>query len=112
VSSPVPPRALDHARVRRRPDAQEVALAAGRLQQGDLAIGQRRRERNPGHSAAGADVDDRPGECLHAIQAAQGILEQRRPSLLDVFDRRQAWCLDEGFQPALKMLVRVSAHKG
>ena len=103
---------LDHASVRRRPDAQEIALAAGRLQQDDLAIGQRCRKRNPGHSAAGTDVDDRPLECLHTVEPAQGVLEQRCASLLGVLDRRQARCLDEGFQPALKPLIPVAAHKG
>ena len=53
-----------------------------------------------------------PANPSTTLEPAQRVVEQRCASLVDVLDRRQAWCFDEGFEPAVKQLVRVAAHKG
>src|SRR5439155_23171274 len=100
--------APDDARVRRRPPLEEVALAALGLDEHELLVGQRVRERDPRCAAARADVDDGPRQPLDQLDSAQRVLEQHAPRLAEVPQRGQTGRLDDGAQPAAKPLVRVS----
>src|SRR5205823_10882540 len=62
--------------VRGRPELEELALPALRLEQDDLPVGQGNRERDPGRTAAGADVDDRSLVRAHELDRTQRICEQ------------------------------------
>ena len=62
--------------------SQEVALAPLRLEQRELALGQRERERDAGRAAARADVDDGTVDArARASHRAQRVVEQHRPRL-------------------------------
>ena len=54
---------------------EEVALPAFRLEQDDLPIGQGSRERDPGRTTAGADVDDRTLVHAHELDRTQRVCE-------------------------------------
>jgi len=93
---------LHDPRVRRREAAQKVALAAVRLEQRHLPLGQRDRERDPGGAAAGADIHHRPVVFGHDLDRAQRVLEEHAPRLLEIAKRRQARRGDDSRQPVLK----------
>ena len=92
----------DDAGIRRRKRAQKGALAFLRLQEDELLLGQRVRERNAGRAAARADVHDRAVLSAYELETAQGVLQQNAPGSLDVVGRRQPRRGDYGFEPALK----------
>jgi hypothetical protein len=88
--------------VRWGPPLEELALPPLRLQQHDLAVGQLVRKRDPGRSAAGADVDDRPVETPDEVERAKRVVEQHAPRFVEVAQRGQARCRDDRCEPPLK----------
>ena len=91
------------ARVRRCVLAQEVALARLRLEQHELPLRQRERERDPRRAAAGADVHDRalPRAARARARAASRRAAPAAPPR--VADRGQPGRRDDGPEPALRV---------
>jgi hypothetical protein len=79
---------LDDDDIRRRPLAQEVALAADRFEQRYLAVGKERCQRNPRHASSRADVDDRPRKARNDVHSAQRVVQQHPPRFREIADSR------------------------
>ena len=91
----------DHARVRRRPLPEEVALALLRFEERHLAPRQRSREGNPRRAAARADVHERPAEAIDERNGPERVLPEHLPRAVEVAQRRQAGRRDNGFEPGV-----------
>ena len=104
--------APDDPKIRKlgRPALQEIGLSPLGLEQGHVALGQRRRHRDPGRAAAGTDVDDRPVPTAYQLDRAQAVVQQDPPSLDRVVERGQAGRLEDRGEPALKALARVGGQ--
>jgi hypothetical protein len=68
---------------------EKCGLAPVRVEQCHRTVGQARSEHQPRRSVSRPHVHDRPGEGAHDLDSAQSVVDEHRPGLVAILDRRQ-----------------------